>query len=327
MPLQPSARALLDQNIGKPDAISAIILGLCWPNESALATAANIELKQGDSMESTCDQLNLGWNPRWLLDAGFCAFDANGTEITETASASGRIHWQPEIRTCRVHDKIPDKQDPKSLPYRRRTSGEIALLALWTESATKHGISIQRPTDQDGNTRGALFRDLLMHFLQSSLPEGWQVKHEVPLTHIRGLHMRRDVGDRKSDILVIDSGNRLVAALSSKWSWRSDRGTEAAQMVPLNRYRPDVPYAMATAEFPRIASVARESIEDRIYHLCPTWAGAWSAVNDLPKGSVAKDIWPTLHSLNETGKSVAKSLALSGLDTLVDDLKKSGDIL
>ncbi|MFE2597885.1 hypothetical protein ACFXCZ_15535 [Streptomyces sp. NPDC059396] len=318
---------LIENNIESPEAISAIILGLCWPNESALALAANINLEEGESLASACARLRLGWNPGWLTESGHTAFDANGTEIENQASAGGIIHWQPVIRTCRVDDKIPDNQAPDSRPYRRRTSGEIALLALWTEAAKKHNISVQRPVEQSGNTRGALFRDLLMHFLESSLPEGWQVRHEVPLTHIRGLHMRRDVGDRKSDILVIDPGNRLVAALSSKWSWRSDRGTEAAQMVPLNRYRPDVPYAMATAEFPRIASVARESIEDRTYHLCPTWVGAWSAVNDLPKDSLARDSWPTLKSLHEAGKAVAKSLGLSGLDTLVNDLKKSGNIL
>ncbi len=97
-------------------------------------------------------------------------------------------------------------------------------------------------------------------------------------------------------------------------------------MVPLTRYRPDVPYAMATAEFPRVASVARESIEDRIYHLCPEWAGAWSAVNELPRDSSGQ-LWPTLDALREVGSTTARSMALNGLDTLVEDLKNSGTIL
>ncbi len=139
--------------------------------------------------------------------------------------------------------------------------------------------------------------------------------------------MRRDVGDRKSDILIIDSGGRLVAALSSKWTWRSDRGTEAAQMVPLTRYRPDVPYAMATAEFPRAAGVARESIEDRTYHVCPDWVGSWMAVNELPAGSSPLTQWPDLAALKQEGVSRARALGLNGLDALVNDLKNSGDIL
>lgn len=186
---------------------------------------------------------------------------------------------------------------------------------------------IERPAILDRNKRGTRFRDLLIYFLHRSLPTGWKVRHEVPLTHIRGLHMRRDVGDRKSDILVIDDGGRLVAALSSKWTWRSDRGTEAAQMVPLTRYRPDVPYAMATAEFPRAAGVARESIEDRTYHVCPSWVGSWMAVNELPSGASPLEHWPDLAALKHEGDSRARALALNGLDVLVSDLKNSGDIL
>lgn len=160
-----------------------------------------------------------------------------------------------------------------------------------------------------------------------TLPKAWKVRHEVPLTHIRGLHMRRDVGRRKSDILIIDDGGRLVAALSSKWSWRSDRGTEAAQTVPLTRYRPDVPYALATAEFPRAAKVARVSIEDRSYHLCPGWVGSWMVVNELPPTVSPVDRWPNLETLRQEGLSRAETLTLNGLDTLVDDLRDSGDIL
>lgn len=324
MPLSTAHRNLIEKHLNSPESISAIILGLCWPNHSQLAIASDFTVKAGQELGDSCE--TLGWNPQWLIDAGYSAFDANGTEIAGAISTPGTIHWDPPVLTCRVHDAIGDSAKPGSAPYRRRTSGEIALLALWTDAVNRNGIDLDRPESLSAGSRGALFRDLLMHYLQCSLPSGWQVRHEVPLTHIRGLHMRRDVGDRKSDILVTDSGSRLVAAISSKWSWRSDRGTEAAQMVPLTRYRPDVPYAMATAEFPRAASVARESIEDRIYHLCPGWVGAWSVVNDLPK-SGSPLAWPDLNSLRVQGEHAAGTMALNGLDTLAEDLRNSGSIL
>ncbi|MGW6687785.1 hypothetical protein [Streptomyces sp. NPDC054961] len=324
MPLSSTQKHLIEKHLDNPESISAIILGLCWPNHSTLSDAANFTIKAGQTLGEASGAL--GWTPQWLLDAGYSAFDAHGTEITGASSVSGIVNWNPEVRTCRVHDAISDSEKPGSLPYRRRTSGEIALLALWTDAVNRNGIDLKRPDNLSGGARGALFRDLLMHYLQCSLPEGWQVRHEVPLTHIRGLHMRRDVGDRKSDILVTDSGSRLVAAISSKWSWRSDRGTEAAQMVPLTKYRPDVPYAMATAEFPRAASVPRESIEDRIYHLCPSWVGAWSAVIDLPK-SGSPLAWPDLDTLRKQGDHAARTMAMNGLDKLTEDLRNSGNIL
>ncbi|MFK4064890.1 hypothetical protein [Streptomyces sp. NPDC029674] len=325
MPLNDDHKSLVEQHLSDHEAISAVLMGLCW-NESALAHSANIEIKQSETLVQASERLELGWNPTWLTDAGFTAYDSAGTALEDAgAHTAGPVRWSPVVRTCRLDDKVSDTAHGHG--FRRRTSAELAVLAIWTDVVATREIHIARPPHQSGGTRGALFRDLLIYFLERSLPSGWQVRHEVPLTHIRGLHMRRDVGDRKSDILIIDSGNRLVAALSSKWTWRSDRGTEAAQMVPLTRYRPDVPYAMATAEFPRAASVARESIEDRTYHLCPGWAGAWMSVNELPAGTLAQDRWPDLASLRQEGIFRAEALTLHGLDVLVSDLKNSGDIL
>ncbi|MER7954512.1 hypothetical protein [Streptomyces sp. NPDC096030] len=306
--------------------MSAVIFGLCWPNDSVFSEAAMLNLLEGESLHDAGLRLKLGWNPSWLVEAGFSAFDSNGAEISEKTSIAGQIEWSPELRTCRLDDQVADSAKPTGQPYRRRTSGEIALLSLWASTVNSKGIKLER-TALSSNSRGAQFRDCLIRYLQCSLPEGWSVRHEVPLTHIRGLHMRRDVSDRKSDILIIDEGSRLVAALSSKWTWRSDRGTEAAQMVPLTRYRPDVPYALATAEFPRAARVTRESIEDRTYHVCPDWVGSWIAVNDLPADASAQERWPDLDALRKAGRAAAERLSINGLDTLVNDLKASGDIL
>ncbi|WP_180687532.1 PDDEXK family nuclease [Streptomyces gossypiisoli] len=304
--------------------MSTIIFGFCW-NDSALADAANVNIREAETIEDAARRLDLGWNPAWLTEAGYTAYDATGVAIDDSASTSGPVVWSPEVRPPRLDDGVPDSAQGHG--FRRRTGAEIAFLSLWTRAAKSKRVEIHRPVGLKPNTRGALFRDFLIYFLQRSLPDGWKVRHEIPLTHIRGLHMRRDVSGRKSDILIIDDGDRLVAALSSKWSWRSDRGTEAAQMVPLTRYRPDVPYALATAEFPRAASVARESVEDRTYHLCPGWVGAWMAVNELAAGASPQERWPDLESLRQDGIFRAQTLTLNGLDTLVDDLRNSGDIL
>ena len=147
---------------------------------------------------------------------------------------------------------------------------------------------------------------------------------EVKLTTIRGLHMRRGVGGRSSDIVVLDPGNRLVAVVSSKWTWRSDRGTEAAQMVPLRQYRPDVPYTLVTSEFPRARSVAQESIEDRSYHLCPGWVGAWEATRRADNPRVE---YPSLVDLRDEGSDIALNIGLRDLDDLISDLSEAGTIL
>lgn len=324
MPLSSDKQTLLDKHLADPEAISAIIFGLCW-SDSKLAHATNIDVHESETLTEAAQRHGLGWDPAWLTTAGYTAYDATGTALDETAHVSGPITWSPEVRTFRLDDGVKDTA--KGHGFRRRTSAEIAVLALWSQVIATREIDLARPIELSGNTRGALFRDFLIYFLQRSLPDGWKVRHEVPLTHIRGLHMRRDVGGRKSDILIIDDADRLVAALSSKWSWRSDRGTEAAQMVPLTRYRPDVPYALATAEFPRAAGVAQESVEDRTYHLCPGWVGSWMAVNDLPPGVSPRDRWPSLEHLRREGISSADALSLNGLDTLVNDLRNSGDIL
>lgn len=324
MPLTPDQKALVDKHRTDAEAISAVIFGLCW-NDSALAQDANIHVSENETLEKAVTRHNLGWNPAWLTEAGYTAYDSDGTAVGESHHPSGNIIWAPEVRTFRLDDGVSDSA--QGHPRRRRTSAELAVLALWTQAVSARGIEFERPLALQPNTRGARFRDFLIYFLECSLPEGWKVRHEVPLTHIRGLHMRRDVSGRKSDILIIDDGGRLVAALSSKWSWRSDRGTEAAQMVPLTRYRPDVPYALATAEFPRAANVAQESVEDRTYHLCPGWVGSWMAVNELPPGVSPLGRWPSLEVLRQDGLSRAQALALNGLDTLVTDLRNSGDIL
>lgn len=324
MPLSSDKQGLVKEHLTDAEAISAVFFGLCW-SDSKLAHSANINIDKNETLEEAVRRHNLGWNPIWLTSAGYTAYDSAGTLIEDNSHAAGPVTWTPEVRTFRLDDKVKDSEQGHG--HRRRTSAELAVLSLWTHAVATRGITIDRPLELTPNARGALFRDLLIYFLQNSLPSGWQVRHEVPLTHIRGLHMRRDVGARKSDILIIDDGGRLVAALSSKWSWRSDRGTEAAQMVPLTRYRPDVPYALATAEFPRAEKVARESIEDRTYHLCPGWVGSWMAVNELPAGASPLERWPSLEALRLAGISRAQTLALHGLDTLVDDLRNSGDIL
>jgi hypothetical protein len=303
------------------------VFGLCWPNDSVLRTQLSLQLQAGESLADCAERLDIPWHPQWLLDAGYAAADVAGEvlDAATPASAAGEVAWEPVVRLCRVDDQVGD--NAAGGPLRRRLAGEVALTSLWTSAAIGAGVNLGvRPLNLGGNTRGARFKDLLVHMLREQLPPGWRVEPEVFLTSIRGLHMRQNVGGRRSDIVVIDGGNRLVAVISSKWTWRSDRGTEAAQMVPLMRYRPDVPYALVTAEFPRASTVGRESIEDRAYHVCPAWVGAWLAVNRLAHGS-PREAWPDLDTLRQEGSRVADTVGLPGLNDLVTDLTNSGTIL
>lgn len=328
MPLDQDLADIADRHMMDREALSAILFGLCWPGESALAPELAISARSGESLPEMAERLDLPWNPGWLLEAGYIPYDSFGHAIAaERATSDGPITWQPEARICRLDDQTRDGVEKTSAAYRRRITGEVALLALWSRSAKTYGVGLDiRPVGLGRNTRGARFKDLLVHYLSHRLPPQWKVLPEVSLTSIRGLHMRKNVGGRKSDIVVIDEGNRLVAVISSKWTWRSDRGTEAAQMVPLARYRPDVPYALVTAEFPRAATVSKESIEDRAYHVCPIWVGAWLAIYQAQVESPRKS-WPSLDSLQSTGEAIADALGLADLNDLVEDLQRSGEIL
>lgn len=88
-------------------------------------------------------------------------------------------------------------------------------------------------------------------------------------------------------------------------------------MVPLRKYRPDVPYAMVTAEFPRVRDIARESAEDRIYHLVPRLWAAWSAARvAFDKGMPIR----SLQDLDREAAAIRDSLPLEDLDDLLRDL-------
>jgi hypothetical protein len=301
-------------------------MAVCWPGQSSLADRLRFELRAGENVHETADRLDLSWSPQWLLDAGHHLYDSAGTDLTSGRAphVDGRGVWDAGLRLVRLDDQTGDSKPERAL--RRRLAGEVAIAALWKSAASTAGVPVRlRPGELSGNARGANFKDFLVATLQSGLPAGWRVEPEARLTSIRGLHMRKDVGGRSSDIVVIDDGNRLVAIVSSKWTWRSDRGTEAAQMVPLMRYRPDVPYALVTAEFPRAGTVSRESIEDRAYHLCPTWVGAWQAIYGA--GGNPRTLWPDLQSLHEAGRVWAAAAGLPDLVQLTHDLRDSGTIL
>src|SRR5690606_7645343 len=90
---------------------------------------------------------------------------------------------------------------------------------------------------------------------------------------------------------------------------------EAAQMVYLNRYRPDLPYVLATAEFPRaLSGVTSESIEDQAFHLSRSWVGAWALTQETPNPGEA---FPTLDELATAGAARVPEGTLPGLDDLV----------
>lgn len=329
MALDPLTKALLDLTF--PPAVLpepaiarvAAVFARCWPVSSWASELADIEL--GETLTDMADRLEARWSPRWLVDAGFAAFDPGGHQVTlaSPAGASGQLRWSPELRLPRVDDQIGDDQRDRReyVPYRRRLAGEVALAALWLDAASVTGVA---PTAIEsglsGGKRGAQFRDIIAHILRETLGTGWTVASERPLASVFGLHLRRDVGGRETDVVVIH-GNRLITMLSSKWTWRSDRGTEGAQIARLRKYRPDIPYVSVTSEFPRASRVARESDEDQVYFLAPQWIGSWLAVNQaISDGSNPRDDFPSLQDLKTEGTSIASLLGLRSMDDLLADL-------
>lgn len=327
MALTPEQEAALATQLGNEEGLVTAMFGICWPNESGLVGEVQLDVHAGESVAEAAERVDARWNPQWLMDAGVQLSDAGGTVLAsadQPIATAGPVQWAG-LRLCRVDDQTKD--NAAAAAVRRRVAGEVALTALWSEAAAAHGIDpALRPVNMDGNTRGAVFKHALVWFLRNRLPVGWTVEPEVSLTEIRGLHMRKNVSARKSDIVIVDPDRRLVAVLSSKWTWRSDRGTEAAQMVPLMRYRPDVPYALMTAEFPRATRISRESVEDRAYHLCPGWLGAWAAIY-APRNDSPRVLFPTLEDIRAEGTAVAEATGLPGLGALVDDILASGTIL
>jgi hypothetical protein len=238
------------------------------------------------------------------------------------------VEWVPEIRLPKVDDQVADSESPASPKHTRRLAGEVALAALWRRTAQESGISDDvRPVALSGGARGARFKNAVVHYAEKVLPAGWSLRAELRLDTIRGLHLRRDVGERKSDIAAFDPDGAFMAMISSKWTWRSDRGTEAAQIVALRRYRPDIPYLLVTTEFPRAPSLVRESVEDLVFHTCPGWVGAWTIIYRLPLGDARLE-HPDLDDLYEEGRRAAGPFGMGILDLadLPHQLGRSGRI-
>lgn len=306
-----------------------VVLANCWL-DSVLEADLALELAVGQTIRERLSSTGVaGFNPAWLFEAGYQAADAAGVVLVsaeDPASTAGRIGWIPDVPLHRLDDNIDVKNRPVGSPDRnKRLAGEVLVTCLWRQAALAMGLHnplVARGIN--GNSRGAVFRKALQTFLTASLP-GWQFPHERPLDTIYGLHLRQDVGQRSSDILALDDSQprrRLMAVISSKWSWRSDRGTEAAQMVPLRKYRPDLPYVVVTAEFPRARIVGRESVEDSAYHLAPDWVASWLALY-ADWGTVD---WSTLslEEAYEKGRPLVSGLGLGTVGNLVASLSRAG---
>ena len=322
--LQLAATSSAPQSVFAP-----VVLADCWL-DSALEHDLLINVRSGQSIREAFTSQNVkGFNPDWLFDVGHYALDAAGSPLISAdsrASSSGSITWNPPVRLHRLDDQTDDDRAVGSSERNKRLAGEVLVACLWRQAANPLGLDNSRIAQKiNGNTRGANFRKDLTAFLSASLP-GWEFPHEKPLSEIYGLHLRQDVGERRSDILALDGSEprrRLMAVISSKWSWRSDRGTEAAQMIPLRKYRPDLPYVIATSEFPRARVVGRESVEDSAYHLAPDWVAAWLT---LYQEWGAAD-WSTLGlaSAYDRGQPLRDALGLGTLSDLASSLRQAGN--
>jgi hypothetical protein len=329
VPLDSDTANLLDAHIEDPDAIRTIIFGRCWA-DSPWIEELRLPLTAGESIESCADRLRLAWSPQWLIDAGHKPLDSAGVVLSfdAAATAPGPIRWVPEVRLPKVDDQVSDAESSASPKHARRLAGEVALAALWRRAAQRLEISDDiRPAALTGGARGARFKNAVVHYIRRTLAAGWVIRPELRLDTIRGLHLRRDVGERQSDIAVLAPDGMFMAMVSSKWTWRSDRGTEAAQIVALRRYRPDIPYLLVTTEFPRAPSLVRESVEDLVFHTCPGWVGAWTILYDLPHGGLPRE-HADLAYLHEEGLRTAGRLGIGILDlaALPGELGRSGRV-
>ena len=256
-----------------------------------------------------------------LTQAGYRPRRHGGVETFDDQGQpewSGPITWEPRVPLPRVDDSDSDA--------RRRLMGEVAIAAMLRASFLECSLpwTLIRHVNAP-QTRGAQFKHAFAKYVASCLSDEWEVRSELPLDHIYGMHMRRDVGDRSSDIVVTGPPNRrLFAIISSKASWRSDRGTEGAAMVPLRRYRPDVPYVMVTAEFPRASQIIRESPEDRVYHLVPAIWAAWRAAILAYNSGVHID---SLQDLIMQSEQIRVGATIPDLDHLVSNLRDAAEVL
>jgi hypothetical protein len=329
VPLDADTANLLDVHIGTYDAVRTVIFGRCWA-DSPWIDDLRVSILAGETIGECAERLDLSWNPRWLLDAGYDVLDSAGIVlgVGGRAGASGPVNWVPDVRIPKVDDQVADGVAPGDPKRARRLMGEVAVAALWRRAAQQFGIGDDiRPLALGGGQRGARFKNAVVYYSERVLPSGWSVKPELRLDAIRGLHLRRDVGERQSDIAVFDDTDAFMAMVSSKWTWRSDRGTEAAQIIAVRRYRPDLPYLLVTSEFPRAPSLVRESVEDLVFHTCPGWVGAWTVLYRSPLGEGRRD-YASLDDLYEEGLRAAGPYGIAILDLadLPNQLGRSGRV-
>jgi hypothetical protein len=339
-------RELLDAHSADPEAVRCALFARCWPNDANRRPDVLLHLNAGESLDQARERHGIRWNPQWLLEAGYTVADVNGvvlTTVADAATAAGPVSWTPEVLLPRVDDKAPADLEATcataragvAAGHRRREpqvlAGEVALAALWSESAFSVGMTtndiddaLSRQAQAGANARGARWNGGMAYYLELRLA-GWRVETQVSIRDVFGLHLRSDVVQRKADAVVVTPGGKVMAFVSAKFSWRSDRGTEAAQMVFLQRYRPDLPYVLVTAEFPRaLTEIGTESIEDQAFHLSGPWVGAWAVTQELPDAGSAL---PSLVELRDAGRDRVPPNTLLGLDNLVEALGTAAQYL
>lgn len=328
-------RELIDTHLMHGDAVRCAIFARCWPDDLPRRSSVEISIRRGESLEDARSRLGLLWNPLWLIDAGFLPSDAAGVNLGDGAPATvgGRVSWSPDVFLPRVDDGAPATPQPDhALREARIVAGEVAVAALWADLARFNGLSTDdvdtglsaRGANRAGQARGARFNGAIAYYLERILPH-WRIETQVNIRDVFGLHLRKDVVKRSADVVIIGPSGKIMSFLSAKFSWRSDRGTEAAQMVYLQRYRPDLPYVLMTAEFPRaLNDMANESIEDQVFHLCGGWVGAWQLTQELPD---AGSTFPNLDDLATAGVERVPNGQLQGFDELISALETAASYL
>lgn len=311
----------------------------CWADDPSRRSNVDVVLESGETLEEARQRLQVKWNPRWLIEAGFEPWDGAGTSLVGNAPASvaGPVRWSPDIYLPRLDDQAPVTPKLVTAADRLReqyiTAGEVAVLALWAKAASGCGITTSdidlgltaKGANAAGQARGARFNGALAYYLEKSLP-GWRIETQVSIRDVFGLHLRSDVVRRSADVAIVTPSGRVMAFLSAKYSWRSDRGTEAAlKWCSCSATAQDLPYVLLTAEFPRaLGDLVNESIEDEVFHLCAAWVGAWSRAQTMADVGSAL---PTLADLGKAGRDAVPTGRLAGFDSVVKALSTAARYL
>lgn len=255
-------RTLLRKYALDSEALAAVMFLICWHQSPH---SPSFWVSKG---ETPLDACSFDLVP--LLARGYRLHDENGQELEPDVPVQMDVLvqltpglWMPRVDDSKDHD----------------VQAEALLAEMFHDTVSaipelKSYITTHMPPSLTPQRRGAKFQHAVATVVEAGLPKGWSVHYDYPLSRVYGMHLR-NVGDTKIDLLVKDHREREIIAISCKWSWRSDRGSEGTIERAFRQYNPQVPLVLVTNEYPRAFYIAQNAGEDKIYHASLDWMIAW----------------------------------------------------